>query len=59
MKTTEIEIEIDVVCDECGADLEATWCVKKLHVKPCDDCGDKAFEQGIEEAKKAAEEDAT
>ena len=50
-----IEIEVDVICDECGNFLDAevrnTSACPKIRVIPCSECLKKAREEGYDDAR--------
>lgn len=47
-----IEVEVEVACDKCGADLTITSTstasrnISKIVVAPCDDCLTKSHDEG-------------
>ena len=54
----EITTEFDVICDECGANLDADFkqgwsrsVSSKLTIKPCEKCTDHAYARGITEGE--------
>jgi hydrogenase maturation factor HypF (carbamoyltransferase family) len=49
---SEIKAEVDVICAECGKDLDADMDRHyKLAVTFCSHCGDGRYEKGFEEGK--------
>ena len=50
-----IEIEVDVICDECGNFLDAevrnTSSCLRIRVTPCAECLKKAREEGADDAR--------
>lgn len=56
--TIEIEVEFEVVCAECGRDLDDCtdvddpdrWSKGKVQVKPCPQCLENARNEGYEQA---------
>lgn len=41
----EIDIEVDVVCNVCGRDLDVTQNKMEIIVDPCENCLEKAREE--------------
>lgn len=46
-----IETELECVCDECGGWVDVTQDGKRLVIKPCDTCLEKAYSEGYIRAK--------
>lgn len=47
----EIEIDIDLICNDCNATLEGNWHKGQLYIEPCANCLDIAKNKGYEEAE--------
>ena len=47
----EIEIDIDLICNECNAALDGNWYRHQLYIEPCEKCLGKAKDEGYEEAE--------
>mgnify|MGYP001412427559 CR=1 FL=1 len=57
--TAEIELDIEVICDDCGATLKARFTDDRkgprIMVEPCKHCCDESFENGKAEGAEESE----